>query len=67
MVLMMLILLVSHDLDIEITMLATLTIIQKGYTLCMKKLLMLLSMYFDYFHSIMMWIFHLHLHYLSHW
>ena len=45
MVLMMLILLVSHDLDIEITMLATLTIIQKGHTLCMKKLLMLLSMY----------------------
>ena len=37
MVLMMLILLVSHDLDIEIKMLATLTIIQKGYTLCTKQ------------------------------
>lgn len=29
---MMLILLVSHDFHIEIKMLATLTIIQKGYT-----------------------------------
>ena len=33
MVLMMLILLVSHDLDIEMKMLATLIMIQKGYTL----------------------------------
>ena len=37
MVLMMLILLVSHDLDIEIKMLATLTIIQKGYTVFMYE------------------------------